>query len=78
MAQPESRITIGVFLASLLLQWNMMDKRVAILEEFRLSQRDRDQAQDSAAKDKFQEVKDALIDLRHGIEKVADKVGASK
>ncbi|MDB5822151.1 MAG: hypothetical protein JWR21_855 [Herminiimonas sp.] len=71
-------ITIGVFLVTLLLQWNMMDKRVAILEEFRVSQRERDQAQDATARDKFQEVRDALTDLRRSIDKVADKVGAGK
>lgn len=69
-------LTIISFVIVALMQWNMMDKRVVILEEFRLAQRERDIAQDTIAKDKFQEVRDALLDLRHGIEKVADKVGA--
>jgi len=56
--------------------WNAMDKRVLVLEEARLSQRDRDASQDSLSRDKFQEVRDALVDLRRSVEKLADKQGA--
>lgn len=87
MAQPENKfrfdptinlghvLTIVSFVVIAMMQWNVMDKRIVILEEFRAAQRERDVAQDMVAKDKFQEVRDALLDLRRGIEKVADKVG---
>ena len=68
-------LTIVSFLIVALMQWNIMDKRVVVLEEFRLSQRERDKAQDDMSKDKFQEVRDALTELRRSVEKVADKVG---
>ena len=68
-------LTIVSFLIVALMQWNIMDKRVVVLEEFRLSQRERDKAQDEMSKDKFQEVRDALTELRRSVEKVADKVG---
>jgi hypothetical protein len=88
MLQPDNKIrfdktinlghalTIVSFLIVALMQWNIMDKRVVVLEEFRLAQRDRDKAQDDVSKDKFQEIKDALNELRRSVEKVADKVGA--
>jgi hypothetical protein len=69
-------LTIISFVIIAMMQWSIMDKRVVILEEFRVAQRERDVAQDIVSKDKFQEVRDALLDLRRGIEKVADKVGA--
>jgi hypothetical protein len=87
MAQPDNRIhfdrtinlghvlTIISFLLITITQWNLMDKRIVVLEESRTFQRERDTAQDVIARDKFQEVRDALVDLRRGVEKVADKVG---
>ncbi len=60
----------------LMVSWSLMDKRVAVLEEARTAQRERDQTQDTATKEKFQEVRDALLDLRRLVEKVSDKVGA--
>lgn len=69
-------LTVVSFLIVALMQWNVMDKRVVILEEFRQSQRERDSIQDGISKDKFQEVRDALTELRRSVEKVADKVGA--
>lgn len=71
-------LTVIAFIATAVLSWNVMDKRVLVLEEFRLSQRERDIAQDSIAKDKFQEVRDALTELRRSVEKVADRVGVTK
>ena len=69
-------LTVIAFLCTAMVSWNVMDKRVLVLEEFRAAQRDRDVQQDQQSKDKFQEVKDALTELRRSVEKVADKVGA--
>ncbi len=71
-------LSAATFLAALALQWNVMDKRIVVLEEARLSQKERDTAQDSLSRDKFGEVKDAMIDLRHSVEKIGDKIGAQK
>ena len=68
-------ISMGAFLLALMVQWNMMDKRVLVLEEARASQRERDSTQDSTAKEGQQAVKEALADLRRAVEKVADRVG---
>ncbi len=89
-APPENRIrfdktvnlghilTMGMFLVTIMAGWNMMDKRLLVLEEARASQRDRDALQDTTAKDNQQTIKEALTDLRRSVEKVADKVGAQK
>lgn len=71
-------ISIIVMLAGLMVQWNMMDKRVAVLEEARAAQRDRDQTQDALTKEKFQEVRDALAGLTRSVEKVSDKLEQRK
>lgn len=68
-------ISIVAFLLMTLTQWNMMDKRITVLEEFRTVQRERDAAQDMNAKDRAQEVKDAINDLKRSIEKLADRLG---
>lgn len=69
-------LTIVSFCMFSLMQWNLMDKRVVVLEEARLAQRERDISRDVTSKDKFQEIRDALTDLRRSVEKVSDKVGA--
>lgn len=69
-------LTFAGFIMVALTQWNVMDKRVVVLEEARQAQRERDQSQDTSTKEKFQEVRDALTELKHGVEKVADKIGA--
>lgn len=69
-------LSAAAMIGALMVSWSLMDKRVAVLEEARASQRDRDQTQDTSTKEKFQEVRDALQDLRRAVEKVSDKVGA--
>jgi hypothetical protein len=69
-------LTFLGFLITAAVGWSTMDKRVTVLEERISSQRERDAMQDSSNKDKFQEVKEALGDLKRSVEKVADKVGA--
>ena len=69
-------LTMAAMIAAVMASWSLMDKRVVILEEARNAQRDRDSAQDMVSRDKFQEVRDALIDVRRAVEKVSDKVGA--
>lgn len=68
-------LTVISFIIVTIMQWNLMDKRIVVLEEARTAQRERDIAQDSASREKFQEVKEAINDLRRSVEKVGDKVG---
>lgn len=88
MNQPENRIkfdptinlghvlTAITLISGIVVSYMVLDKRVTVLEEGRVSQRERDAVQDAVSRDKFQEVKDALLDLRRSVEKVSDKVGA--
>lgn len=69
-------LTMVSMIAAVMVSWSLMDKRVVVLEEARLAQRERDQAQDMASRERLQEVRDALLDLRRSVEKVSDKVGA--
>lgn len=67
-------LTMGTFLVAILVQWNVMDKRVTVLEESRQTQRERDAVQDNTTKEKAQEVKEALNDLKRSVEKLSDKM----
>ena len=71
-------LSVLLMLAALSFQWNLMDKRVAVLEEARNSQREREQTQAAMTKEKFQEVRDALAGLTRSVEKVADKLEQRK
>lgn len=71
-------LTVLMMLGALAFQWNLIDKRLAVLEEARQAQRERDQSQDALTKDKFQEVRDALAVLTRSVEKVADRMEARK
>jgi len=69
-------LTMASMIGLVTVSWSLMDKRVVVLEEARVAQRDRDMAQDLSSKERQQEVRDALNDLRRSVEKVADRVGA--
>ena len=71
-------LTIISFLLLTLTQWNMMDKRVVVLEEARTTQRERDTNQDTLTREKAQEVKDVLSDLKRSVEKLSDKLVAPR
>ena len=68
-------LTAISMVVAVMVTWSLMDKRVVVLEEARAAQRERDNVQDVANREKFQEVRDTMIDLRRAVEKVADKVG---
>ena len=69
-------LTMISMVAAVSISWSLLDKRVVVLEEARMAQRDRDMTQDMSSKERLQEVRDALNDLRRSVEKVADRVGA--
>lgn len=70
-------LTMLTFLAGISFQWNIIDKRVVVLEEFRAIQRERDAAQDAAARDKAQEIKETLGEIKRGVEKLSDRLTPS-
>ena len=69
-------LTAISMIVAVMVSWSLMDKRVMVLEEARAAQRERDTVQDESNREKFQEVRETMIDLRRAVEKVADKVGA--
>lgn len=71
-------LTMATMIAAVMASWSLMDKRVVVLEEARHAQRDRDQSQDVASKEKFQEVRDTLIEVRRSLEKISDRIGAAR
>lgn len=71
-------LTIASFLVLTLTQWNIMDKRVTVLEVSVTTQRERDTAQDTNTREKSQEVKEALADLKRSVEKVSDQLAVRK
>jgi len=69
-------VTAVSMIVAVMVSWSLMDKRVVVLEEARAAQRERDTVQDASNRERFQEVRETLTDLRRAVEKVADKVGA--
>lgn len=51
--------------------WSMMDKRVTVLEEAKVYQRERDGSQDAAIKEKFDQIKESLAELKQEIRRGA-------
>lgn len=44
--------------------WSLMDKRVTVLEEAKSYQRERDTSQDAAIREKFDQIKESLNELK--------------
>lgn len=55
---------------ALFVAWTSLDKRVVILEESRAYQKLRDDTQDAALSQQLVEIKDALRDVRHGVDEI--------
>lgn len=47
--------------------WNAMDKRVLVLEEGKIVQAQRDNAQDAATIDRLRDIKDGIKDVKEGV-----------
>lgn len=67
-------ISLFGFVLLMIANWSMMDKRVVVLEEARIAQKERDITRDQSSREKFQEVREAIVDLKNSVEKVADKI----
>lgn len=55
-------MVIAVFVS-----WNVLDKRLTVVEQAQQFQRERDQAQDGAVVQKFGEIKDAVSDVKQAV-----------
>ena len=63
-----------VSMASLVIAaWIMMDKRLTVLEEARVYQAKRDEAQETVTRDKMNDLVEAIRDLRRSIERRNDR-----
>lgn len=76
-------LSLLIFLGSLMAAWSagvtawgVVDKRVSSLEESRVAQRERDLVQDSVGRERMLDLRESIKELRTGVDKIADKVGA--
>lgn len=60
-------LTIAGLFFAVIAAWNVMDKRVAVLEEARSTQMRRDDAQDAATIDRLRDIKEAIKDVKDGV-----------
>ena len=70
-------LTFITLLCALAAGWTTLDKRVVVLEEARGYQVRRDDAQDEQIGEKFTEIREAVKDIRHGIDELR-RDGAKK
>lgn len=63
-------LTFVGLLSALILGWNTLDGRVVRLEEAKLYQVKRDDAQDTAIGEKLIEIREAIKDVRHGVDEL--------
>ena len=63
-------LTFGAMVIGILASWNVLDKRVTVLEERKEYQSLRDQQQDSVVASKFQELKDTLREVSEGVKDI--------
>lgn len=60
--------TMVTVAAALVTSWNIMDKRVVVLEEAKAYQQKRDDSQDLAIGEKLTDIKEALKDVRRSVD----------
>lgn len=60
-------ITLAGLFFAVIAAWNVMDKRVLVLEEAKSSQMRRDDAQDAATVDRLRDIKEAIKDVKDGV-----------
>lgn len=58
-------VTVAVFFVT---GWNLLDKRVVVLEEAKAYQSKRDDAQDLAIGEKLTDIKEAVKDVRRSVD----------
>ena len=63
-------LTFAGMAISLFVGWSMLDKRVVVLEEAKVYQTRRDDQQDVIISDKLVEIREAVKDVRHGVDEL--------
>lgn len=63
-------LTAATMTAALVAGWNLLDKRVVVLEEAKIYQRERDTARDAAVKEKLTELQEGVRDVRRVLENI--------
>jgi hypothetical protein len=60
-------LTFIAMALAVLTSWNLLDKRITVVEQAQQFQRERDIAQDGAVVQKFGEVKEALTEVKQAV-----------
>lgn len=60
-------LTFASMVVAVFVSWNLLDKRVTVVEQAQQFQRERDVAQDGAVVQKFGEVKEAVNEVKQAI-----------
>lgn len=66
-------LTMVSMLLVVVTAWASLDKRVVVLEEAKVYQRQRDENQDTVIKDKMSDIKETLRELKESIESLSSK-----
>lgn len=61
-------LTFVSLMGALAIGWNTLDKRVVVLEEAKVYQRERDQAQDNSITEKLGDIKETLREVKRGVD----------
>jgi hypothetical protein len=67
-------LTFLGFLATIMVTWSTLDKRVVVLEESRKAQAIMDSAQDLRSAEKFNEIKETLGEIKRSVDRVNDRL----
>lgn len=67
-------LTTLTFVGAIAMGWNLLDKRVTVLEEAKLYQRERDAGQDKVVGEKMDSVKESLKELKVSVDRIDQKV----
>ena len=69
-------LTFAGFLATGMVAWSTMDKRVVVLEEARKTQAQIDRHQDEVLGEKMAAIRESLSDIKRGLDRVDNRLEA--
>lgn len=67
-------LTFVGFILTMMAGWNMLDKRVVVLEEHRAAQAQVDRHQDQLANQQMGFIRESLSEIKSSVERLSDKV----
>lgn len=71
-------LTFAGFLITIFVGWTALDKRVVVLEEGRLTQRQVDLHQNEMTRSEMTQIKDSLVEIKRSVERVNDQLRGIK